>query len=222
MYYIYTLNHPDNGIPFYVGMTKRHPEARLESHVLDAKNQALGGLISIMRQFDRYPIIEVIDTTETLRQCLSRERELIREYGKKYVLLNSDHLYTLSGDAKIGCVPGNRCKDRVNCDYCGEYYMNGRIDKLKLALSDGCAVYKIDNERWKTASTSFRRHGVSDYIKLTEIGNGTVYYIAHVEQRHDMDLFDCSDITPESLLKNTCGRGQFKGKYALTSRRSRH
>lgn len=171
MYYIYSLNHPDNGVPFYIGMTQ-NPELRLMGHIKKQKNIGLKSLINTMLRYGREPIMEIIYHTESLDDCLVREVEFIKEYARNHVLMNIKDLYKEEDMVEFSsyesaCTPYFKCNKPLECDFCANYAVATIESRINEYVRHGNKVYQYlcSDSDWAKIRKRLSRGGGS-YVRI--------------------------------------------------------
>lgn len=172
MYYVYTLKHPDNQVPFYVGMTN-DPSVRIAAHIRKQNNVALRSVIRGMMNYGRKPIMDVIYKTNDFDDCCHAESRLIREYAKKYFLLNIKDMYPESDWVDVSmqdriCSPGFRCKKYDECVFCAEIEIDRYTRPVNDYLINGGSIfrYEIGHDDWNATRQHMYREGSIGYVKV--------------------------------------------------------
>lgn len=174
MYYLYSLNHPDNGIPFYIGMTK-NPLIRFTTHTKNAHNYGLKFIIRELARYGRSPVMNIIGSFNTETECEMAEIDAINEHKKKYVLMNMQHMYPESDlvdysmNISETCLPNHMCGDRINCEYCKEHDLLGYTVPILNYINENNAVrYFIGKKKnWNAIRQDMFRDVIDvSYLKI--------------------------------------------------------
>lgn len=210
MYYIYTLNHPDTDIPFYVGMTNNTGE-RYISHLVKNKSTMLRNFVKKMLRRGEVPYMDVIYTTESKEDCLLREADFIEAYASRYTILNDerpgfavnrkDVLTKLVGLSKEYSKWGAAVW-RDDDEFFYEYVMTKReMEHSQIFdLFYGCIYYRqIPVSKWET----LRKHLRRKEIKYFRIDDGDYAHIfVPRDPHHKSIVFDLLDKDEAESIAN--------------------
>lgn len=210
MYYIYTLNHPDTDIPFYVGMTNSIGN-RYVAHLINNKSTMLKDFIKKMLHRGEVPYMDVIYTTESKEDCLLREADFIESYASRYTILN---------DRRPGVATNHKGVIRKLVELSREYkewgtmiwsddkeffyeYVTAKREMEHLQIFDlfyGFIYYRqIPVSKWDTLRKHLRRKG----IKYFRIDDGDYAHIfVPRDPQHKSIVFDLLDKDEAESIAN--------------------
>lgn len=172
--YIYKLINPRTNLPFYIGRTNDVTRRYMEHcHSLYAKNTLCSQYIATLRFNGITPLIEVIETCETVNEAKIMEVKHINDYYNRYTILNHQTCLipkeewefpkTKQDRVRFCGIGGRRCKDFDKCIYCYTKEKEKRISFIADSLSGNDFVFRTetDNNGWDyiRSNYSFRKAG---------------------------------------------------------------
>lgn len=119
----------------------------------------------------------------------------------------------------VGFQPGVvnwRCKDRINCDYCGNHFVikQGKLEAVEKAIYSGAHVYVVSPEDWDRVKKYAARNKLDgSYIRISY--SGLIYvlipFLDHEAARqidYPLDFY--------KIIRNSDGRISFIGDYSIS------